>query len=451
MAMKPGQGASRTTSSGSSSQATLAGRIQRLNETSSLDALIDRIRGARVVMLGEATHGTHEFYTWRAEISKRLIAEHGYSFVAVEGDWPDCYRVNRFVKGMPDAGSNAYDVLGAFDRWPTWMWANEEVADLADWMRERNATRDPDDRAGFFGLDVYSLWDSMREVVAYLERVDPAAARQARQAYACFDRFEEDEQAYARATLFVPASCEDETVRTLRELQSRRVRQREEDGRDAFFDAEQNALVATNAERYYRAMVQGGSASWNLRDRHMMETLDRLLEHHGPDARAIVWEHNTHIGDARYTDMRRAGMLNIGQLARESYGETEVALVGFGTHRGTVMAGEEWGAPMQVMPVPPAREDSWEAMLHAAGGGDDLLVLFDGTDNGGIVGLDRVLPHRAIGVVYDPQMERYGNWVPTLVARRYDAFVYIDESSAVTAIADTSGRMEEMEAFPSGM
>jgi erythromycin esterase-like protein len=411
---------------------------------------------SRVVLLGEATHGTHEFYHWRAKISKRLIQEHGFSFIAVEGDWPDCYRVNRFVKGYDDAGDDARTVLRSFDRWPTWMWANEEVAELVEWMRAENDNRVEGNRVGFYGMDVYSLWDSMREVVAYLERVDPAAARHARRAYACFDRFDGDEQAYARSTLFVPSTCEDEVVSMLDELRSRRTRVRDSDGADSHFDAEQNALVASNAERYYREMVRGGAASWNVRDRHMMETLDRLLRHHGSDSRAIVWEHNTHIGDARYTDMRRAGMVNVGQLARETYGEhfsnrNGALLVGFGTHHGTVIAGDEWGAPQRTMMIPPARTDSFEAMLHDAGGGRDLLVTFDGSDDGGIRGLDAVIPHRAIGVVYDPTMERFGNWVPTVVPRRYDAFLFFEESRALSPLHLERGEMHEMETFPSGV
>jgi erythromycin esterase len=296
----------------------------------------------------------------------------------------------------------------------------------------------------------------MREVIAYLDRTDPAAAREAREAYACFDRFDGDEQAYARATLFVPASCEDETVRMLGELRRTRPRATEDDGRDAFFDAEQNAIVALNAERYYRAMVRGGSASWNVRDTHMAQTLERLAMHHGPRSKAIVWEHNTHIGDARYTDMRRAHMVNVGQLVRERHGESPrdregVLLVGFGTYRGTVTASKTWGAPMQTMVVPPAHEGTWEAVLHEAGNGRDLLLLFDGTDDGGVPGLDRVIGHRAIGVVYRPEQEQFGNWVPTIVPRRYDAFIHVDETRALEAIRVAHVDVEEMETFPSGM
>ena len=292
-----------------------------LDSAADLDPLIDAIGDARIVLLGEATHGTAEFYTWRTKISQRLIAEKGFSFIGVEGDWPDCYRVNRYVKWMREAGRSAEDVLHAFARWPTWMWANREVVELVEWLRDHNHRRPTETQVGFYGLDVYSLWESMAAVVDYLERVDPDAARTARRAYSCFDPYYEDAQAYARATTaLVPASCEAEAVAMLRDLRAR-APSYPDDGNDAFFNAEQNALIARNAERYYRTMVQGGPTSWNVRDYHMVETLDRLVAHHGPTAKAIVWEHNTHVGDARFTDMVRHGMVNVGQLVREARGE----------------------------------------------------------------------------------------------------------------------------------
>ena len=414
-----------------------------------LDPLIERIGDARYVLLGEASHGTSEFYTWRTELSKRLIQDHGFSFIAVEGDWPDCYQVNRYVRSMPDAAQSAEGVLHAFERWPTWMWANREVVELAEWMRSHNRGKSQEQSAGFYGLDVYSLWDSMREVMTYLQRIDPNLASVARRAYNCFEPYAEDVQDYARATAIVPTSCEDEAVAVLRALRSRAPEFRA-DGREGFFNAEQNALVAQNAELYYRTMVRGGPSSWNVRDRHMVETLDRLMAHHGPAAKAIVWEHNTHIGDARFTDMARAGMVNVGQLVRQARGDDSVVLVGFGTHRGTVIAAEEWGAPMERMRVPVARPDTFEEAMHNAATGDALLI-FDGSDDGGVDGLDEPIGHRAIGVVYDPDAERWGNYVPTLVARRYDAFLYFDETRAVDPLhmAVRVGG-EPPETYPSG-
>jgi erythromycin esterase len=428
----------------------------RLTSPADLDPLLKAVGDARFVLLGEATHGTSEFYTWRAEISKRLILEKGFSFIAVEGDWPDCYHVNRYVKCLPDSGHSAEDVLHAFARWPTWMWANREMVDLTEWLRAHNRDLADVRQVGFFGLDVYSLWDSMAAVVEYLEDIDPVAASAARRAYSCFDPYYDDAQAYAQATALVPTSCEHATNAMLQALRARAPQAREHE-RDSHFSAEQNALTARNAERYYRAMVRGGASSWNIRDNHMAETLERLMSHHGPQAKAIVWEHNTHIGDARFTDMARHGMVNVGQLVRQRHGEGPgdgdgTIIVGFGTHRGTVIAGEEWEAQMEKLPVPPARPGSWEDTLHLALGGEDALFIFDGTDDGGIPGLDDPVAHRAIGVVYHPDAERLGNYVPTIVPRRYDAFLFVDESKGVDPLHMPAAVTAEMpETYPSGM
>ena len=398
-----------------------------LRDRSDLDALIERIGDARYVLLGEASHGTSEFYTWRAEISKRLIAEKGFSFIAVEGDWPDCYSVNRYVKSLE--GDSAEDVLHAFSRWPTWMWANREVIELTEWMRDHNANLPANRQAGFYGLDVYSLWESMHSVLEYLDRLDPQLARNARRAYSCFEPYEEDAQEYARATVLVPTSCEDEAVQILSQLRARSPEFRD-DGPDAYFNAEQNALVARNAELYYRMMVRGGAGSWNVRDNHMVETLNRLMSHHGPRAKAIVWEHNTHIGDARFTDMARSGMVNVGQLVRQEHEREGVVIVGFGAHHGSVIASDEWGAPMQKMRVPDAREGSYEHAMHSAEI-DDSLFLFPQGDGDGATNLREERGHRAIGVVYNPRTEHWGNYVPTILPGRYDAFIYLEETKAL--------------------
>ncbi|MGH7620831.1 MAG: erythromycin esterase family protein, partial [Gemmatimonadaceae bacterium] len=261
--------------------------------------------------------------------------------------------------------------------------------------------------------------------------------------------YNQDEQEYARATALVPTSCEDEAVAVLQALR-RKAPEYREDGREAYFNAEQNALVARNAEVYYRTMVRGGPGSWNVRDTHMVETLDRLMAHRGPNAKAIVWEHNTHVGDARFTDMARAGMVNVGQLVRQSHDREGVLLVGFGTHRGTVIAGDEWGAPMERMRVPPARRDTFEEAMHA-GPANNCLLLFDGSDDGGVRGLDEPIGHRAIGVVYDPDHERWGNYVPTIMPRRYDAFLFIDETRAVDPLhMPVHAGGDVPETYPSG-
>jgi erythromycin esterase len=305
---------------------------KRLDNSRDLDPLLERVGDARYVMLGEASHGTSEFYLWRTEITKRLIQEKGFSFVAVEGDWPDCYRVNRYIKGMQDSGRSAYEVLHAFSRWPTWMWANKEIVELVEWLKLHNESRDK--KAGFYGLDVYSLWESLDSVMQFLQKNYPGSMKSAVEAYRCFEPYGRNVEEYARATAFIPESCEDEVAEMLIELR-RRAKSKDElrqDGKEAYFNAEQNAVVARNAELYYRTMMKGGAASWNVRDHHMMNTLERLMKFHGKNSKSIVWAHNTHIGDARATDMRRAGMVNLGQLAREQAGRDQVMLVGFGTY-----------------------------------------------------------------------------------------------------------------------
>jgi len=435
---------------------TLERAWRPLGADADLDPIVERIGNRRLVLLGEASHGTSDFYTWRARLTRRLIEEHGFDFVAVEGDWPDCYEVSRYVRGLPGAGKNAHDVLHAFRRWPTWMWANREVVEFAEWLRERNEAQPPDRRAGFYGLDVYSLWESMEAVLGYLEDVDPDAAERARSAYGCFDPYSNDVQEYAFAAQYVPTRCEEEVVAILRELRAKAGRYLEQGDhadellkREALFDAQQNALVAKNAEAYYRTMVRGGAASWNLRDHHMIETLERLLLHHGMHSRGIVWEHNTHIGDARATDMAGAGMINVGQVAREKWGDDDVVLVGFSSYEGTVIAGRWWGAPMERMHVPRARVGSWEDVLHKLGRGDGILMMDDIRDADGAL---QRRGHRAIGVVYSPSQEKHGNYVPTVLPERYDVLIHVDRSKALDPLHyKAEADAEPPETFPTGM
>jgi erythromycin esterase-like protein len=389
-----------------------------------LDPLLDRIGDARIVLLGEASHGTAEYYTWRAKISQRLISERGFSFVGVEGDWPDCYRVNRYVKHYPGSGTTAREVLEAYERWPTWMWANEEVVAFAEWLRARNAKASR--AVGFYGLDVYSLWESLHVVIGYLQARDGAAAEAARRAFECFEPYEDDVQRYARATLWLDKSCQREVIDLLRAVREH-IEQYPDDP-EAAFNAEQNALVVRNAEEYYRIMTRGDAESWNVRDRHMTDTLARLLEHHGPRAKALVWAHNTHIGDARATDMWEAGMVNIGQLARQRFGPHAVVSIGFASHHGSVVAARRWEDPMEVMTVPPAAPGSWDDLLHHAGEENKLLLLDRSAD---FAEWQRPRGQRAIGVVYQSGLEQFGNYVPTILPRRYDALVYLDETEAL--------------------
>jgi erythromycin esterase-like protein len=413
-----------------------------------LDPLIERIGDARYVLLGEASHGTSEYYTWRTALSRRLMEEQGFSFIAVEGDWPDSYRVNRYVKGFADAGESAREVLHNFERWPTWMWANHEVLDLVQWLKGRNDSLPEDRKAGFYGLDVYSLWDSLYQVLGFLRRSHPDLLPAAQRAFQCLEPYGEDVQEYAQATRWLDKSCEGAVVTLLADVR-RNAKRYADGGREANFDAEQNAWVITNAEHYYRTMVHGGPESWNVRDRHMAETLSRLMRHHGPQAKAIVWEHNTHIGDARYTDMADDGTINVGQLVREEHAADGVVLVGFGAHRGSVIAGRAWEAPMQKMLVPPGIDGSWEDVLHQAGPSDKLLIFQERHQSGPLA---RSRGHRAIGVVYHPDRE-WGNYVPTVLPKRYDAFLFFDESSALRPLREVQPHKERdvPETYPSGV
>jgi len=423
-----------------------------LRSPADLDPLLERIGTAHYVLLGEASHGTHEYYAWRDALSRRLIDEKQFSFVAVEGDWPDCYRVNRYVKGYQDAGDSAREVLHAFARWPTWMWANHEVVEFAEWLRRHNDPLPADHKAGFYGLDVYSLWDSLYQVMSYLRKHDASALKAAQRAFRCFEPYAEDVQEYAQATLWSDQSCQAEVIALLTELRGMRWADAA-DGRDAHFNAEQNALVVKNAEHYYRTMVRGGADSWNIRDRHMTQTLERLIRHHGPQAKGIVWAHNTHIGDARFTDMADDGMVNLGQLVRERHADDDVVLVGFGSYQGSVIAGRAWEAPMESMQVPPALDGSWEAVLHDVEP-DDRVLLFDRASmpDASMAKLHGPRGHRAIGVVYHPEYER-GNYVPTVLPRRYDALLYLEETRALEPLHEVQpvAEHEVPETFPSGL
>ena len=407
-------------------EVALNNKYAPLNSSEDLDILLEAIGDSSIVMLGEASHGTHEYYTWRSKISKRLIEEKGFDFIAVEGDWPDCYEINRYVKGYLDE-KDAVDVLRKFNRWPTWMWSNWEIAELMDWLRANNKDKPKNQKVGFYGLDVYSLWDSLSSILNYLKENDRQGYETAQKAWQCFEPYQGDEgYAYAKATQLVPHTCQKEVIEMLLEIREKTPTYNSDP--EAGFNTEQNAVVAVNAEKYYRAMIRGGADSWNVRDRHMAETLNRLKEYHGNNSKAIIWEHNTHIGDARYTDMKNSGMVNIGQLAREKYGEEEVFLVGFGSYQGSVIAGNNWAAEMENMFVPEAREDSWEAVCHALSQENKLFLSENIRD---IKALQQSIGHRAIGVVYHPERERFGNYVPTIIPYRYDAFLHIDHSQAL--------------------
>jgi erythromycin esterase len=394
-----------------------------------LDPLMERIGDAHCVMLGEASHGTHEYYTWRTAITKRLIEEKGFNFISVEGDWPDCYQLNRHIKGYDDRDKEPQQLLHAFRRWPTWMWANWEIDALLNWLKDYNAKKSSEKKIGFYGLDVYSLWESIEAMNRYLAKNDPKAAALAAKALHCFEPFGEDAFKYAKNQLGIESSCRDEVLGLLTAIRAKSPIYNHDP--EAALNMEQNAHVAVNAEAYYADMVSFNDNTWNRRDSHMMETLKRLMLFYGNDSKAIVWEHNTHIGDARFTDMKNHGMFNTGQLAREEFGAHDTVLVGFGSYSGTVIAGKYWDAPMEIMEMPEASRGSVEHMLHHISG-QDRIIIFDKTDKGGKWGT--VIPHRAIGVVYDPKKEQYGNYVPTVLNSRYDAFIFLDQTKALHPI-----------------
>jgi erythromycin esterase-like protein len=390
-----------------------------------LQKIVDAVGERKYVLLGEASHGTSEFYTLRTELSKRLIEQKGFSFIAVEGDWPSCYHMNRYVKQYAGAYQTSMELINQFKRWPSWMWANHEIVDLMEWLKHYNSQQTENKQIGFYGLDVYSLWESMETIIGYLEKTNAPQSQLelAKKAFACFEPYGEDEQLYGFSAWSGEADCADEVAHLLQEMQAKRQANIQEE--EADLSAELNALVAVNAEKYYRSMIQGGPDSWNIRDRHMTEVLQKLTDFHGKDAKAIVWEHNTHIGDARATDMSADGMVNVGQLVREHYGKKQVFAVGFGTHRGTVIAAKAWGAQAESMNVPVAIPNSWEDLFHQVNPYDQMAIFNDQpsifTENHG---------HRAIGVVYHPKNER-GNYVPTRLSLRYDAFVYLEHSHAL--------------------
>jgi len=402
------------------------------------------VAGAQFVLLGESTHGTHEFYEERARITRWLIENEGFSAVAVEADWPDAYRVNRYVTGT-GGDSSAEESLRSFRRFPTWMWRNQVVLDFVAWLREHNERRPEPDRVGFYGLDLYSLYASMQQVIDYLEQVDPEAATRAKERYACFDHYREDARTYAYAAAFgAGESCETEAIEQLMDLHRTAFERARRDGmsaEDERFHAEQNARTVKSAEEYYRTMVQGQVASWNLRDTHMADTLDQLAGHllrrRGEPAKIVVWAHNSHVGDARATELKMRGELSLGQLVRERH-PGNCFLLAFTTYQGTVTASDAWGAPAERKVVRPALPDSTEDLLHEAGEAAFLLDLRGGSPAAGALSLTRL--ERAIGVVYLPATERQSHYLRARIADQFDAVVHIDHTRAVEPLEPPAGR-----------
>ena len=407
----------------------------------------DRFADARILLLGEASHGTSEFYRARAAITRRLIERHGFTIVAVEADWPDGAAIDRYVRLRPPPAS----AEPPFQRFPTWMWHNREVAAFADWLREHNRDRSAEARAGFFGLDLYSLHASIRAVLAYLDRVDPDAAAIARERYGCLGPFGADPASYGRMAVTEGyAHCEQAVVEQLRQLLEKARDYRAADGED-FLDAAQNARLIANAEAYYRAIYYGAAESWNLRDRHMFETLDLLLRSHGENAKAVVWAHNSHIGDARATEMGQSrGELNVGQLCREQYGH-EACAIGFGTHGGTVAAATDWGGEMEIKRINPSRPGSYEALFHASGHARSLLDLREGERPDARAILMEPRLERFIGVIYRPDTERWSHYASASLPEQFDAWVWFDETSTVAPLGDRPVAEDLPDTYPFGL
>jgi erythromycin esterase-like protein len=426
----------------------------RPSETTDYDPLLKAIGNARFVLIGEASHGTHEFYKERAEITKRLIAENGFSAVAVEADFPDAYRINRYVRGR-DEDQSAVESLDGFKRFPAWMWRNADVLDFVGWLRAYNdGIANDADKVGFYGLDLYSLHASMEAVLAFLQKVDPDGANRARDRYSCFDHFGEDTQSYGYAAAFgIADSCEKEVIDQLTELSRRATELASRDGRvaaDEFFMAEQNARLVRNAEQYYRTMYRSDISSWNLRDQHMFETLQSLDRHLGSTekpAKIVVWEHNSHLGDARATEMSRRGEWNVGQLVRERY-DSDAYLIGFTTYNGTVTAAPNWGETPERRCVRNALDGSVEALFHRVDY-DRFFVTFGERDDLRSA-LRAPLLERAIGVIYRPETERQSHYFQTRLSEQFDAVIHIDETRALEPLDLTTEweRGEPAETFP---
>ncbi len=414
-------------------------------ETADLNPLMERIGSSRIVLLGEATHGTSEFYRMRERITRELIVKKGFRFIAIEADWPDAARVDHYVRHFRFPPSE----WTAFARFPTWMWRNAEVRDFVSWLRKHNGTVDKDQRVAFHGLDLYSLYDSIRSVLNYLEEVDPQLARIARERYGCLTPWQRDPATYGHAALTgAYPTCESDVVRTLTDLLAKRRAYAENDG-ERFLDAEQNARLVANAERYYRIMYYGSRASWNLRDSHMFETLKNLLAFHGKDSKAVVWAHNSHVGNAGATEMAARGEFNIGELCRKEFGQ-QAYLIGFGTHTGTVAAASEWDGPMEIKEVRPSHANSYERLCHATGLARFMLGLRGRGDLCGPNGLGKERLERAIGVIYRPETELASHYFQANLPKQFDEYVWFDTTSAVTPL-DTAEIKGLPDTYPFGV
>ncbi len=411
-----------------------------------IEELVDKVSESKIVMLGESTHGTKEFYQWRSLITQDLIANHNFNFLAVEGDWPPCQSINSFIsdKGI----QTPLEALSSFNRWPTWMWANTEMVELIEWLKLHN--NDYKKEIGFYGLDVYSMFDSIDQVIRTLRKINPSLALKAEEYYSCLGSFGRDEMNYARELFKAPEGCKREVVSALREILEDKMLQQAENRLDRL-QIVQNAKIVINAENYYRSMAFGEDLAWNVRDNHMVDTLESLFQFYGPESKGIIWAHNSHIGDYRATDMSLRGEVNLGGLAREIFGRENVSLVGFGTYSGEVLAADAWNGIDQIFNLPEAKQGSLEDEFHRISTdfkSPNLLTIFNKDLHNS--SLNRSIDHRAVGVVYDPDADHRRNYVPTNLIDRYDAFLFFDRTHSLTPIRNQFDLNKYPETYPFG-
>lgn len=427
----------------------LLGKVSySLNDSRDLDPLLEYIGDAKYVLLGSACHGSHEYCKWRMKITQRLIDEKNFSFVAMDGDWPDCYKVNRFVKRYPYSGESAFNVLKEFNRWPTWLLANWEMVAFIDWLKSFNEKLTRAKRVGFYGLDVYSFWEAMETIVKYLEKKDKDALSLLEKELKCFESYSmEERKSAALVSSFVPGECEKEVLNLLNEI-GRKISHYSSDVENTF-STEQNEMIALTVEKYYRALMHNGAQPRIIRDRYMLTTLNRLVDFHGENAKAIVWENNTHVGDTCNADGNNGDIAGMGQLIMKKYAKDGVVAVGFGSYNGSMIAGKKWGDEMRKIDVPDAIVGSWEHAFHLACKGKNKLLMMNRIKDDGCISSH--IDHRTIGVIYDPEDGNFGNYKPTIIPARYDAFVFLDEVNALHPLHISPNGEQLPEAYPFGL
>lgn len=399
-----------------------------LKNPKDLDSLMDFIGDAKYVLLGEASHGTHEYYTWRIKITQRLIEEKGFSFVAAEGDWPDCYKINRYVKSYPYSGKNAVNILKSFCLWPNWLLANWEMVAFIDWLKTYNKKMLRDNRIGFYGLDIYSSWEAIQVILKYLKNNNIEAFKKAKSILKSFGPLKEStDKTYTTSSSIVPELCEKEILNLLKDIRSKVTHYNSDV--ENIFNKSQNVIVSGTAEKFYRTLISGGAKLWNTRDKYMESTLSRLMDFHGKKSKVIIWEHNNYIGDAGATPTMSESIVNLGQIITEKYAADGVVAVGFGSYNGNVVASREWGDKMQKIDIPDAEEGSWEHAFHIACKGADKLLLLNKVKKEECISSH--ISHRTIGLVYNPEKENVANYIPTIMPMRYDAFIFLDKTKAL--------------------